>query len=239
MNIGTARLYPWMESNAPYIIAGLRYVLEGVSDAVPGINWKVEAKSFPMNSQWISFFTVLVCILGYIGCSFFEWLVLRRPAFNMDKLLHRGEYAIQGEHAQAVKKPPTGLKAILPSPEFTKSDKFIYYAQMTWSLGWFAIFVTVSLYNIMFGASDNAWASFWSWNVGVTLVVGITTTIWFFIGGVYDMLHMFNVLRTAKRDVLDDGMVIKHHNLGEEAADKKEFKHEVKEFEQKIRVSKK
>jgi len=45
---------------------------------------------------------------------------------------------------------------------------------------------------------------------------------------------MFNTLRKTKRNVLDDGMVIDHHNLGEQSSDKKEFKEEVKDFEQKI-----
>ena len=78
------------------------------------------------------------------------------------------------------------------------------------------------------------WATFWAWRVGITLVIGIITTIWFFIGGVYDIRDMMITLKTAKRNTLDDGMVIDHHNLGEQASDKKEFKEEVKEFEKEI-----
>jgi len=139
----------------------------------------------------------------------------------MDKLLHRGKYAIKGEHAHEVKKPPTGLKAILPSAEFTTSDRFIYYAKLVWTLVWFGIFVTVSCYNLAVDVPDSIWATFWGWKIGITLVIGIGTTIWFFIGGVYDIRDMFHTLKTAKPNALDDGMVINHHNLGEQASDKK------------------
>jgi SSS family solute:Na+ symporter len=225
----TPFLYPWMETQAPFIIDGLRFVLEAISNAVPGINWKVEADSFPINSQWIYFLAIVVAVSGYVGCSLLEWMVKKRPAFNMDKLLHRGEFAIKDEHAREVKMPPTGLKAILPSTEFTNGDKFIYYTRLIWTLGWFAIFVIVSCYNLAFEVSDDTWAVFWGWNTAITLIIGVGTTIWFSIGGVYDIRNMIHTLKTAKRDVLDDGMVINHHNLGEQAADKKRFKDEIEE----------
>lgn len=227
-------LYPWMANGAPSILHGLTFVIEGISDTVPGINWKVDPKEFPINSQWIYFFSIVMSIIGYMTFSLFEWLVNKRPAFNMDKLLHRGEYAIQGEHEKEMKKPPTGLKAILPSAEFTKGDKFFYYAKMTWSLVWFGIFVVVSSYNLVFDVPDSTWATFWAWRIGITLVIGIVTTVWFFLGGIHDIRDMFHTLKTAKRNVLDDGMVVDNHNLGEQAADKKEFKEEVKEFEKEI-----
>jgi Na+/proline symporter len=227
-------IYPWMASDAPYMITGLTTVIDSISSTIPGLNWKVQASESPMNSQWIYFFSILTAVSGYVAFGLIEWLVYKRPAFNMDKLLHRGEYAIKGEHAKEIKKPPTGFKAILPSPEFTKSDKFIYYAKLTWSLGWFVVFVVFSAYNLAVDVPDSAWATFWTWKIGITLVIGIGTTIWFFIGGVYDLRDMMITLKTAKRNVLDDGMVIDHHNLGEQASDKKEFKEEVKEFEQEL-----
>lgn len=227
-------LYPWMENGAPSILSAFTFVIEGISNAVPGINWKVEPDVFPINSQWIYFSSIIMAIAGYVTCSIFECLVYKRPAFNMDKLLHRGEYAIKGEHQKEIKKPPTGLKAILPSAEFTKSDKFIYYANLTWTLSWFMVFVIGSTYNLVIDVPDSSWATFWVWRIGITLVIGIITTIWFLIGGLHDVRDMFHTLSTVKRNTLDDGMVVHHHNLGEQAADKKEFKEEVKEFEKEI-----
>ncbi|MCF6174675.1 MAG: sodium:solute symporter family protein [Victivallaceae bacterium] len=231
----TSTLYPWMETSAPAILNGLTFVIEGISNNIPGINWKIEAKAFPINSQWIYFLAMTLSMVGYIACSLVEWLVKKRPAFNMDRLLHRGEYAIEGEHAQKIKKPPTGIKAILPSAEFSKSDKFIYYSSLGWTLFWFIIFVGGSCYNLVFAMTDSEWATFWAWKIGITLVIGIGTTIWFFIGGIYDIRDMFHTLKTAKRDVLDDGMVVNHHNLGEQADDKEKFKHEVEKFEHELK----
>jgi SSS family solute:Na+ symporter len=216
-------LYPWMENNAPYMLNGLRYVLEGLSDTIPGLNWKVEPNAFPINSKWIYFSSILMSIAGYVTCSLYEWLIYKRPAFNMDKLLHRGKYRIAGEHEKKVSKPPTGFKAILPSAEFSKGDKFIYFAKMSWSLGWFIIFVIFSIYNLLIDVPDSTWAKFWSLRVAITFIIGIITTIWFFIGGIFDIRDMINTLKKAKRNVLDDGMVVNHHNSGERASDKKEL----------------
>ena len=227
-------LYPWMDTNAHFMIDGFRFVIEGISNTVPGINWKVGPEAFPINSQWIYLASIIMAITGYVTCSMFEWLVYKRPAFNMDRLLHRGKYAIKGEHEQEIKKLPTGLKAILPSAEFTKSDKFIYYGNLTWTMTWFTIFVVGFIYNIMVDVPDSSWSTFWAWRIGITLGIGIITTVWFLIGGMQDLRDMFHTLKTVKRNVLDDGMVVNHHNLGEQASDKKEFKEEVKEFEKEI-----
>jgi SSS family solute:Na+ symporter len=215
----TPTVYPWLESNAPEVLRAFTFIIEGISNHIAGINWKVEAKEFPINSMWIYFFSIVLAVAGYVACSLFEWLFYKRPAYNMDKLLHRGEYAIVGEHEKEIKKPPTGIRAILPSVEFTRGDKFIYYAKLVWSLVWFGIFVVISSYNLVFDVADGVWATFWAWRIGITLAIGIITTIWFFIGGVYDIRDLIITLKTVKRNVLDDGMVVDHHNLGEQVDD--------------------
>ena len=83
-----------MANDAPSMISGLTFVLEGISNLVPGINWKVEPEAFPINSQWIYFASIIMAVTGYITCSVFEWLVYKRPAFNMNKLLTPQEIAI-------------------------------------------------------------------------------------------------------------------------------------------------
>jgi SSS family solute:Na+ symporter len=209
-------LYPWLENDFPALLTAIRFIIEGIANNIPGINWQVEPKAFPINSQWIYFLSMVTALFGYIACSLFEWLIKHKPAFNMDRLLHRGEYVIVGEHEHEVQKPPTGFRAILPSAEFTTGDKFIYYAKLTWTLVWFAIFIIVSCYNLAVDVPDSAWATFWGWNTVITLILGVATTIWFFIGGVFDVRDMFQTLRSAKREMLDDGMVVDHHNQDEE-----------------------
>ncbi len=46
------------------------------------------------------------------------------------------------------------------------------------------------------------------------LVMGVTT-VWFWVGGVRDLVRLFRRLKTVRRNDLDDGMVVGHRNLDE------------------------
>jgi SSS family solute:Na+ symporter len=208
-------LYPWLLANTPGFLAGMKYVLEGISYNVKWINWKVGPEKFPLHGQWINFLAIILSITGYIVCSLIEGFVKKSKGFDLDHLLHRGKYAIKGEHEHHVAKPATGLRALIPSKEFSFGDKIIFYAQMTWTLGWFVIFVVGTAINLRWDVPAESWATFWGWKIGITIVLGIGTTIWFIFGGLSDLKYMFNILRTAQRNDLDMGMVIDHHNLGE------------------------
>ena len=209
--------YPWMESSAPWLLHLMTTTMEGTSNLVPGINWVVGPEKFPIEGQWILFFAIVLSFSGYVTLSLFDWLVLKKPAFDMDHLLHRGKYAVSSDHETEVEKLPTGLKAILPSHEFTLSDKWIYYFKLIWVLVWWAIFMFGTVYSLLIrDFSDEAWASFWWWRVVLTLVFGIATTAWFFIGGIIDIRELFKTLRTLKRNDHDVGMVVNHHDLSEE-----------------------
>ncbi len=220
-------LYPWLE-NHPTLLKWFTNVIEGIANAVPGINWKVTPENFPLNGQWFLFLAMITAIIGYVGCSLFDWLILKKEAHDMDRLLHRGKYAIKGEHGEHMTKPPTGWRAILPSKEFTGWDRVIYYAKMSWTLGWFGIFIVGTSYNLYLlwskdkYCSDAGWSTYWWWHITVTLVLGIGTTIWFLIGGIVDVKDLFKTLSSAKRDLLDVGMVVDHHNLGENPHDAEE-----------------
>jgi len=209
-------VYPWLTNNAPDFLNSLKHIIEGIANHVPGINWTINPDKFPIDSNWMSFFTVIIAILFYVGISLFEWLILKRPAFNMDQMLHRGKYAIQGDHQKEVTRPPTGFRALLPSKEFTFGDKCIYYAQMSWSILWFALFVVGTVYNLTHDVSTASWAIFWKWYVRILAVIALGTISWFLIGGLVDLKKMFDTLRIAKRDAYDDGVVVNHHNLADE-----------------------
>ena len=199
-------IYPWLEER-PGLLQAVRTPIEGVADAVPGINWTVNPDTFPLDGQWMAFFTVILAVCIYVGCSLFTWLVLKHPPHNMDKLLHRGEYVVTGDHEQGVVKPTTGWRALLPTEEFTLGDKFIYYGKLIWCLGWFAIFLVGSLYNLAYDVPVSSWVTFWGWRIGIIFVLGIGTTIWFTIGGIIDARDLFKTLGSANRDYGDTGMV--------------------------------
>ena len=54
------------------------------------------------------------------------------------------------------------------------------------------------------------------------LVVIVVTVPWFLIGGFKDMSKMFRLLKSIKRDDLDDGRVVDGHNLADKSSDSEE-----------------
>ncbi len=211
----TPHVYPWL-SEHPSLLNGLTWVIEGFSNRVSGINWAVGPDAFPIDSQWYYFLTVLLSISGYVGCSLFEAFVLRRPAFNMDRMLHRGEYAVQGDHEKGVTKPVTGWRAIAPSKEFTRGDRIVYFVLFVWMFFWWGVFMTGTIYNLTHDVGVDSWAKYWAFYTVVSVLAGIGTTLWFMVGGVRNMREMFGILATAKRDTRDDGRVVDHHMLADE-----------------------
>ena len=51
--------YPWMAAEIPYVLDGLKTVLEGIAGRVPGINWEVGPDKFPLDGQWVNFFAMM------------------------------------------------------------------------------------------------------------------------------------------------------------------------------------
>ena len=170
------------------------------------------AEEFPYDGVRINFFAIVCAISIYIGISLWDWLIRQRPAFNLDRMLHRGEYAIEGEHEHAVTLPPTGFKTLLPGKEFSKFDRFLHFALTIWTIGWFVFFFVVTVYHLLFGTSDQWWVGFWSFKVWLTVSLGIVTTVWFMVGGVFDLRYLFRTLRSTSRDATDDGRVIHQDN---------------------------
>jgi SSS family solute:Na+ symporter len=123
-------------------------------------------------------------------------------------MLHRGEYAIEGEIKITKDQPQKGWKVLGMTEEFTKGDKLIYIATYTWTFLWVVIFVIGTIYNLTHEVSDTSWMKFWEVYVWIYLAVSIIVIIWFTIGGVINLKEMVTALKTMKRDHLDDGFVI-------------------------------
>ncbi|OHB54203.1 MAG: hypothetical protein A2Y12_17165 [Planctomycetes bacterium GWF2_42_9] len=165
------------------------------------------SNEFPYNGMQINVFAICCAIVAYLCGSLWSCLIMRRPAFNMDKMLHRGQYAIKGEHKKEVILPATGLKALLPTAEFTAWDKFQYYALTFWTLGWTVFFLFVTAYHFIWGTTDKWWLAFWHFKIELTIFLGLITTVWFLWGGIRDFKDMFKTLRSVVRQTGDDGRV--------------------------------
>ena len=159
---------------------------------------------FPLNSQWIGFITSITCSIVYVVVSLIEGKTV-----DMDRMLHRGKYAIKDDIVQVDTKPVRGIRALLAmGNEFTRWDKAIYIASLTWSLSLCIIFVIGVIYNLIFDVPTDSWAKFWWYYVIIYFILSILTTVWFIIGGAHDYVDMFNLLKQKKVDETDDGRVI-------------------------------
>jgi len=167
---------------------------------------------FPFDGVQMAFVIAILCVLLYVTVS----LLSRRPPVDMDRLLHRGRFAVEsaGHHPIAAEpcKPVTlrqrGWRLLGVGPDFTRTDKAIYLFKIGWVLFFFTVFVVGTVTQLAVMDVPAAWWNrWWMIYVCVVLVVGILTTIWFLVAGFGDLFKLVSTLRTADRDYSDDGTV--------------------------------
>jgi SSS family solute:Na+ symporter len=152
-------------------------------------------------------------IFGIISGSVITAVLLfldGRKSFNLEKLLHRGKYSIASDHSKKEQLPPTGIKAIIGiTDEFTKWDKFIFYASIIWSMFWVSLFVIFTVYALLPDTKLGVdfWAGFWHFKIWLMFLVGIVVTVWLTVGGIKDSIVMFRILKDSGRDLEDDGVI--------------------------------
>jgi len=178
-------------------------MIVGSTIAVGGIILHQINPNFPINGQWFWGIAMAASTTIYIGIS----LLQGKPPFNMDKLLHRGKYAIPDETHIVQKEAPKGLAILGFDREFSRGDKVIYILTYIWIFGWTIVFILGTIYNLLHQVSDAAWMKFWIVNVWLNVAVAIVVVIWFTIGGVIDLKAMRHRLETLVRDTRDDGFV--------------------------------
>jgi solute:Na+ symporter, SSS family len=133
-------------------------------------------------------------------------LIGKKRVFNLDKLLHRGEYAII-EDQHTVGEAQKGWKIFGMGKEFTRGDKAIYLVNYIWTFAWFGVFIIGTIYNLTHEVSDGGWMTFWKIQLGINIGLACITVIWFTVGGFKDFGKMLHKLRISKRDYSDDGYV--------------------------------
>lgn len=185
-------------------------VILGMMIAVFGIVIHQIKPGFFINGQWFALIAMAAAISSYIILS-----LLGNTRFNMDKLLHRGKYAIEGDNVEV--RPKQSLLLLLKekckfSADFTLSEKFVYMGTMLFTITWPIVYVIVILYQLFFGTSLESWIKFWHFFVWFTVVLVPCVTVWFAIGGIKDLKELFLTLRTAKRDDSDNGTVLVNRN---------------------------
>ena len=185
-------------------------LITGSVVAVGGIIIKQVNPDFFINGQQFWGLAMLSSSLVYIGVS----LLGKRRVFDMDRMLHRGKYAIQ--EAKIIDEVPVkGWRILGMGKEFTRGDKIIYIGAYTWTFIWTVVFVIGTYINLTSEVSDAAWMSFWRAFILINIVVSALVILWFAIGGTKDMREMLQRLHTMVRDHGDDGFVTGRTNRDE------------------------
>ena len=211
-------IYPFLDGNGLAVAVG--NALETLSGPFhPWIVWKMDAVKCPVNSYEFYFLTMIVtfvlyCLVSYATC---------REPFNLDRMLHRGKYAIDGTKRFKLHWSPREFFAnvIGITPEYTRGDRVIAWGLFGYS---FVYSFCLALLGVLLWDLFSPWPLEW-WGhyffvvqLAIPLVLAAVTTVWFGIGGVRDLFRLFRDLesRTAVND-LDNGVVEGHMSLADKA----------------------
>jgi SSS family solute:Na+ symporter len=165
---------------------------------------KEHADKFPINGTIMYFYAMLASITVYILISLFG----PKKIFDMDKMLHRGKYAVAEDNVKESAAKKKTFKEILGlTPEFTRGDRFLFWATFWWNMGWWFLFLFGTIAGILFIIPDSVWSGFWWFKIWLSGAMGLGLTVWFIWGGLKDMKQLFHDLKTTRRDDQDDGTV--------------------------------
>ncbi len=148
-------------------------LLIGSSLSVAGILARqIWGDAFPINVQQASFFATLLALVAYVVVS----LLTCREDFNMDRLLHRGAYAVNDPALKPIAPMPSAWSRMVGvTSDFSRSDKWIAGSFLGWNLLWFVVFLTGCAWNLLapwpsrFGQPTGMWwvsacRSSWRWS---------------------------------------------------------------------------
>ena len=148
---------------------------------------------FPINGQWIYFIAMLTASVAYILVS----LLGTKREFNMDRLLHRGQYALTDdtvtgdETAARLMRRFSFARLIGISVEFSRWERLLFYGTFGWTMIWWGIFVVGTAINLFWKISDAAWSWYWWFYIWLSAFLGIICTFWIFAGGLRDAGRLF------------------------------------------------
>lgn len=179
-------------------------MITGSGVAVAGIIIHQIIPDFFINGQWFWGISMVGASVVYAVFSLFG----KKREFDLDKLLHRGKYALAGEKQVVDAVPSKGWKALGMGKEFTRGDKIIYILNYVWTGAWLLVFAVGTIYNLTHDVADTSWAEFWRIYLVIYITVSVGIIVWFVAGGFRDLHRMNRNLKTVERDEADDGFVM-------------------------------
>lgn len=177
------------------------------------LRWAAWTEQHLPNGQELWGWAMWICALIYVVVSLVEQKI-RPRSFNLDKLLHRGEFAIAGEVEESTETLGSRWKMFGVTSEFSRRDKFLYLLTWVWNLTWVAVFLVGTIYfltrdvqNNDWSQWDSLWLKFWHSKIWIELSVAVVVIVWFTLGGIKDVKSLLKSLSTKKADDKDDGFV--------------------------------
>jgi len=181
---------------------------------IPALNNWIPFEDLP-NGLEMSCMVTLLSLTAYVSIS----LLTCKKSHNMDKMLHRGKYAVEEDIAKAEKEAQAKHKKVSWfarklgfTEEFNTVDKVIYTAQYAWIGMWGAVFIIGTAYHFYREATgnpipDEAWLGWWKIHVGIFIAMATIVTFWYGIGGALNLAELYKTLKTKQADNSDDGTV--------------------------------
>ena len=225
------KVYPFLKATKQVDNVGI--FLDRVTKPFqPYVKWEMNPVKCPINTYEMMFIIMCLSILLYVLVSLSETLKISfKPfhigwredkLFNLERMLHRGKYAIDGEVKTQMEWSFRNVfsKLIGITPEYSRGDKVIAWGIFSYSIVYqFGLaFLMVLIWNLV-----SPWPSSW-WRVYFMIIVLIVpaimaaiTSVWFGIGGVVDLVRLFRDLKTRIVNPLDDGRVEGNMSLADKA----------------------
>lgn len=170
-------------------------------------------EKFPMNSQEIYFISMILSVATYCLGSWIAILCGRYGMFNLDKLLHRGEYADEAENERMrlakTHKVSIISKLVGITGEYTRSDRVIAWAVFCYTIGYqvCGVFLFVLVWNTVKPWPMSWWGEYYYVvHLIVPIVIGLVSTVWFMWGGIRDAIRLFRDLDARMADEADNGI---------------------------------
>ena len=174
-------------------------------------------EKFFMNSAEIYGISMVLSVAAYCLGS---WIALKcgwSKMFNLDKLLHRGEYADADEKARLAKAAKVKVsifsRIIGIDQEYTRGDKIIAWSVFIYSI---VYRLGIVFFGVLFWNLVSPWPKIW-WgtyyyvtSLIIPIIVGCVSTVWFLWGGIRDGIQLFKDLDKRVIDASDNGFVTKN-----------------------------
>ena len=119
----------------------------------------------------------------------------------------RGEYALPGESSLPARRRRSWLERLGIDREFTRGDRWVAYVSVAWPLLWATLFLAVTVWNLSTDVPGSWWIRFWRIWVWVFSGGALAVTLWFTVGGLFDLRFLFRHLKSFVPDPSDDGRV--------------------------------